>query len=94
MEYETPTFFPDTESTGTDEIEMIQPKFYPEQETAVTVDPVEFVEPEFYPEEETGGETDKTDAGSLVVPQEFALNLQPGEGEELLSPDENIIPQP
>ncbi len=94
MEYETPTFFPDTESTGTDKSEMAQPAFYPGQETAVTVDPVEFVEPEFYPEEETGGETDETDTGSLVVPQEFALNLQPEEGEELLSPDENIIPQP
>jgi len=94
MEHETPTFFPDEETVSTIETELAKPEFYPEEEEAITVESAELVEPEFFPEEETGGETAETEPGGLTVPQIFDVDSQPLGSDNLINPDENIVPQP
>ncbi len=93
MEHETPAFIPE-EPASMIETELAKPEFYPEEEETVTVESAELVEPDFFPEEETGGGTAETDTGELIVPQSFDLDAQSFETEDLINPDEDIVPQP
>lgn len=93
MDYETPTFSPDTESAGTIETELVQPEFYPEAGATDAVDSAELVEPDVYPEEESGGETVEAGLEGLTIPQAFDSDLHPVEAQYPISPDEDIVPQ-